>query len=100
MGFGCSSQGAGEEGNVFVNVCEAELLGRRFRENGLLLDVNEEFYHGDPMELDAALSLVNQATVMSLVGNTLVAEAVKKGVVHKDSTLKVAGVSFAQVYNL
>ncbi|BBD72933.1 hypothetical protein HS1genome_1322 [Sulfodiicoccus acidiphilus] len=89
-----------KEDNVFVNVCETELLGKKFRENGLLLDVNLEFYEGDPMELDAALSMVNQATVMSLVGNRLVDEAIKRGIVHKNSTLKVAGVAFAQVYNL
>ncbi|MCI2413942.1 MAG: DUF424 family protein [Candidatus Aramenus sp.] len=89
-----------EQGNVFVNVCEKELLGREFRENEVILYINEEFYGGDEVDMEYAFSLFEEATVVSLVGNKVVDEAVRRGYVHKEGILEVSGVKFAQVYNL
>ncbi|AWR95848.1 DUF424 domain-containing protein [Acidianus brierleyi] len=88
------------EGNVFVNICEKDLLGKEFRENEVILNINKEFYEGDEVDMEYAFSLVDEATVVSIVGNILVDEAIKRGFVHKDSVLEVSGVKFAQVYNL
>ncbi len=83
-----------------INLCEEGLLGKRFRENDLVLDVNEKFYGGDLVEAEYALNLIDEATVMSMVGSTLVEEAIKKGIVHKDGVREISGVKIAQVYNL
>lgn len=85
---------------TFVNVCEKELLGKEFRDDRAVLNINKEFYDGEEVDLEYAFSLFNEATVVSIVGNTIVEEAIKRGYVHKDSVLEVKGVKFAQVYNL
>lgn len=85
---------------TFVNICEKELLGKEFRDGKVILSVNKEFYDGDEVDLEYAFSLVNEATVVSIVGNSLVEEAIRRGLVHKDSVLEVKGVKFAQIYNL
>ncbi|MCY0849172.1 DUF424 domain-containing protein [Sulfuracidifex metallicus] len=88
------------QGYVLINLCEEGLLGKKFRENDMVLDVNEKFYGGDLVESDYALGLIDEATVMSIVGSSLVEEAVKKGIVHKDGVREISGVKIAQVYNL
>ncbi|MEM4146284.1 MAG: DUF424 family protein, partial [Metallosphaera sp.] len=39
------------EGHVFVNICEKEYLGKEFREDKVILNVNEEFYGGEEVEM-------------------------------------------------
>ena len=86
--------------HVFVNVCEKELLGKEFRDDKTVLNVNKEFYGGDEVDMEYAFSLFNEATVVSIVGNYLVEEAIRRGYVHKNAILEVGGVKFAQIYNL
>ncbi len=88
------------EGHVFVNICEREVLGKVFREGRAILNVNHEFYGGEEVDVNFAFDLVEEATVVSLVGNQLVEEAIRRGLVHKDSVLSVSGIKFAQIYNL
>lgn len=88
------------QGMVLVNICQVELLGKVFKDGDIILDVNEKFYGGELVELDYAFSLIDEATVMSIVGNYVVDEAIKRGIVHKESVLNVSGVKFAQVYNV
>ena len=88
------------QGMTLINVCQTDLLGKVFREGQKVLDISEKFYGGEQVELDYAFSLVDEATVISLVGNYVVEEAIRRGIVHKDSVLVVEGVKFAQVYNM
>ncbi|AWR98834.1 DUF424 domain-containing protein [Metallosphaera hakonensis] len=88
------------EGHVFVNICQKEHLGKVYKENKAVLNVNNEFYGGDEVDVDYALGLVDEATVVSIVGETIIEEAIKRGLVHRDSVLTVSGVKFAQIYNL
>ncbi|QKR00503.1 DUF424 family protein [Metallosphaera tengchongensis] len=88
------------EGQVFVNICEKEYLGKKFIENKVILHVNEEFYGGEEVDVNHALNLVEEATVASIVGGKVIEEAIRRGLIHKDSVLTISGVKFAQVYNL
>ncbi|ARM75138.1 DUF424 domain-containing protein [Acidianus manzaensis] len=85
---------------TFVNLCEKELLGKEFKDDKAILSINKEFYGGEEVDLEYAFTLFNEATVVSIVGNNIVDEAIKRGYVHKNSVLEVKGVKFAQVYNL
>ncbi|AEB95537.1 MAG: DUF424 family protein [Metallosphaera sp.] len=88
------------EGHVFVNICEKEYLGKEFREDKVILNVNEEFYGGEEVEMDYALNLVEEATVVSMIGDKVIEEAMRRGLVHRNAVLSVSGVKFAQIYNL
>ncbi|BCU69016.1 DUF424 domain-containing protein [Stygiolobus caldivivus] len=89
-----------EQGYVFVNVCEPDLLGKVFKKGDISLAVNREFYAGEEVSLDFAFTLFEEANVVSLVGREIVDEAIKRGYVAKDGVLEIEGVKFAQVYNM
>jgi len=85
---------------TLVNICERETLGKTFEENNLRLVVNEEFFGGQEVGLEYAFSLINSATAVSIVGNKVVEEAIKRGFVAKEGVIEVKGIKFAQIYNL
>lgn len=87
-------------GETLVNICEKDLLGMSFRENGVNLVVNSDFYGGEEVSIDYAFSYVNEATAVSLVGNSVVEEAIRRSLVDEDAVLIVQGVMFAQIYNI
>lgn len=114
-GGGDGAEAKGSEGKVYAKVyrvttvdgvevvlaaCDSELLGRVFREGGVVLHVNEEFYKGELYTLDEVLRLMEAATVINLVGRRVVSAAIKAGIVHKDAVLVVEGVPHAQVVKL
>ena len=88
------------EGHVFVNICEKEYLGREFRESKAVLNVNNEFYGGEEVDINYALDLVDEATVVSIVGERAPGAPKTRGLVHTDAVLTGSGVKFAQIYNL
>mgnify|MGYP001772504089 CR=1 FL=1 len=88
------------EGYIFVNICEPELIGKTFKEGDIRLTVDKEFYHGQEVSIDYAFSLLDEASVVNLVGNKVVEEAIRRGLIKEDGVIAVQGVKFAQIYNL
>ncbi|BFH73583.1 DUF424 family protein [Sulfurisphaera javensis] len=88
------------DGYVFVNICELELLGKTFKEGDINLVINKEFYEGQEVSIDYAFSLLNEASVVSMVGNKVVDEALKRGLIKEEGVISVQGIKFAQIYNM
>ncbi len=84
-------------GEVLLAACDEELLGKKFREGRVVLDVSKEFYGSMLVELDELAAYMEQATVMNLVGEKVVRLAIEKGHVHEDSVMRVSNVPHAQV---
>ena len=80
-----------------IGVCDAELLGKRFREGDITLVVNEEFFKGFKASAEEAIEHLRNAYTAILVGEKIVKEAIKAGLVHPDSVLTVENVPFAQI---
>ena len=83
-----------------VGVCDAELLGKRFKEGGITLVVNEEFFKGFKASVEEAIEHLRNSYTAILVGERIVKEAIKAGLVHPDSVLTVEKVPFAQIVRM
>jgi hypothetical protein len=89
---------AGRE--VVVAACDADLVGREFRENGLRLKVEPAFYGTEdtsPVELEHHL---RRCTIANLVGEGVVGLAIELGLVGRDHVLWIGGVPHAQLATL
>ncbi len=80
-----------------VAACDADIVGKTFRSDGLVLQVSESFYHGDDVDEDALVNWLKLATVANLSGETAVGIAVKNGFVDEGCVIRIGGVPHAQM---
>jgi hypothetical protein len=86
--------------NVLLAVCDSDLLGRTLREGKIVFHVKDEFYNGRKATLDEAVGLINNSTIVNLVGKNCVEKAISRGYVHPQAVLKIEGVPHAQIVKL
>ncbi len=86
--------------NVLLAICDSEILGKTLREGKIVFQVKEEFYNGGRVTLEEALDMIENSTIVNLVGRNCVEKAIKKGYVHPEAVLKIEGVPHAQIVKL
>jgi len=85
---------------VLLAICDAELLGKILREGKIVFKVREEFYEGPKMTVEEAMELMEESTIVNMVGHNVVKKAIEKGLVHPDAVLKISGVPHAQIVKM
>ena len=83
-----------------VAVCDADILGKKFFENDLVVDVDSDFFGGKPASSDEVVDAVQGATSVNAVGNEVVGLLVERGVVSSIGVRVVDGVKVAHVYRV
>ena len=81
-------------------ICDCELLGRTLREGKIVFHIKNEFYNGRKASVEEAVSLIDNSTIVNLVGKNCVGKAIAKGYVHPEAVLKIEGVPHAQIMKL
>ena len=65
-----------------------------------MFHIKDEFYNGRKTTVDEAVGLINNSTIVNLVGKNCVEKAIAKGYVHPEAVLKIEGVPHAQIVKL
>ena len=86
--------------NVVLAVCDCDLLGKTLHEGKIVFHVKEDFYKGRKTSLEEAVGLIDNSTIVNLVGKHCVENAVAKGYVHPEAIIKIEGVPHAQIVKL
>ena len=87
-----------KEGNkVLLAICDEELLGKTLREGKIVFKISEDFYKGKKTSVDQAVSMIENSTIINLIGNECVKKAIENGYVHPEAVLKIEGISHAQI---
>ncbi len=88
-----------------VAICDSELLGRRFDEGDLEVDLvaKRGFYEGEKKDVDSVRELLGafdgeEGVSFNIVGERAVGVAVSVGLVGEGSVLRVDGVPIAMVF--
>lgn len=87
-------------GNVLLAMCDAEILGRTLRDGKIVFCVKEEFYKGSKVDIEEALCMIQNSTIVNMVGRNVVEKAIQKGYVHPEAVLNIDGVPHAQIVKL
>jgi hypothetical protein len=85
---------------VLLAACDAELLGKILREGKIVFEIHEQFYKGPKMTVEEVIALMEQSTIVNMVGHKIVKKAIEKGLVHPDAVLKISGVPHAQIVKM
>ena len=85
---------------VLLAACDEELLGEILRDGKIVFKVGEEFYKGSKMPVEDAVALMNESTIVNIVGPNIVNKAIEKGLVHPEAVLNICGVPHAQILKI
>lgn len=86
--------------NVLLAICDIEVLGRTLREGKIVFCVKEDFYKGARVNVEEAVSMIHDSTIVNMVGRNIVRKAIEKGYVHPEAVLNIEGIPHAQVVKL
>lgn len=86
--------------HVLLATCDAELLGKILREGKIVFEIHEKFYKGLRMTVEEVIELMEQSTIVNMVGHKVVRKAIEKGLVHPDAVLEISGVPHAQIVKM
>jgi len=86
--------------NVLLAICDCEILGRTLREGKIVFHVKDEFYNGGRVTVEEAVGMIENSTIVNMVGKNCVDKAIEKGFVHPEAVLRIEGVPHAQIVKL
>ena len=84
------------EGRKLIAVCDGELLGKKFEQDNLQLDLSSSFYKGEEMGPDDVKDALKDAYLLNVVGEESIAFFIELGLIEKEHILKIGGVPHAQ----
>jgi hypothetical protein len=62
--------------------------------------VKEDFYKGREVNVEEAVCMIENCTIVNLIGRNVVKEAIEKGYVHPEAVLNIEGIPHAQIVKL
>jgi hypothetical protein len=86
--------------NVLLAICDNELLGRTLRQGKIVFPIKDEFYNGGKVSVEEAVGMIENSTIVNMVGRNCVEMAIRKGYVHPEAVLKIDGIPHAQIVKL
>jgi len=85
---------------VLLATCDVEVLGKTLKEGKIVFHVSEKFYKGLKVNVDEAIELMKQSSIVNMVGENVVRKAIEAGLVHPEAVLLISGVPHAQIVRL
>jgi uncharacterized protein len=86
--------------DLVIGACDEHLLGKKFRDGKLQIDVAKHFYDGERIDRKTLEKFLMDATIANLVGNETVKCAIELGLVDPTYVLKIKGVPHAQIVQI
>lgn len=86
--------------NVLLAICDAEILGKTLREGKIVFKIKEEFYRGAKVTVEEAVAMIENSTIVNMIGKNIVQKAIEKGYVHPEAILNIEGVPHAQIVKI
>ncbi|MBE3137131.1 MAG: DUF424 family protein [Thermoplasmata archaeon] len=86
--------------DLVIGACDEHLLGKKFRNGKLQIDVAKHFYDGERIDKKTLKKFLLDATIANLVGKETVKCAIELGLVDPDRIIKIRGVPHAQIVQM
>lgn len=83
--------------DLLLAAADKDLVGRKLREGPLRLEVLSSFYQGEDADEELLLNRLSICTIANLVGEKVIAVAVREGYIDDGCVLMIEGVPHAQL---
>ena len=88
-----------QEGEI-LGICDSELLGKKFSEGELILNVNIEFFGGKNSSLKAIIVELAKCRTANIIGNKIIEELLGKNILKESNVKTVKKTKYAHIYRL
>lgn len=84
-----------------IAVCDSDLLGKKFTEGNLQLDLRESFYGGEEVDEEKAAEMMRyemaEDATFNIVGKESIKAAIKAGIIEdsEESIIRIKGIPHA-----
>lgn len=85
---------------VLIAACDSGLIGGRFEEGELCLELKAGFFDGERVDARLFLEVLALATIANLAGEETVTAAIGAGFVDPQCVLRIGGVPHAQLVRM
>ncbi len=83
-----------------LNICDAELLGKKITEDNLNMNISKSYYGEKIVEHKEAQSLLKNSKIINMVGKNTISLSLELGVGSENGVKKIGGVPFLIVYKM
>ena len=83
--------------HILVAACDADLLGKSLQHGKVRFNVRKEFYGGSRVFLEEAIIMIKKGTIINLIGEQIVKEAIKHGLIHPSAIISISGITHVQI---
>lgn len=87
------------EGQIIAAVCDKELIGKKFSEGRIQLDLTTDFYKGEDMSEEDVGDLLRNAYIINLVGEKSVALGLKENIIQEKHIMRIDNIPHAEAVN-
>lgn len=84
-------------GDCLVAACDADLVGKTFKEGKIRIEVSSSFYGDMQVNEETFISALQQSTIANLLGKSTIGCAKKAGLIDKSDVTTVAGIPHVQI---
>ena len=85
-----------QEGRKIIAICDKELIGKKFTEGNLQIDLSGGFYKGGEIGEEEARELVAGGCIVNIVGKKSVNFGIKIGIIDGKNVIKIKNIPHAQ----
>jgi hypothetical protein len=86
--------------DTLVAACDAELLGKTLKFGKIDFPVRREFYEGQILTPEETMQEIRNGTTVNLLGEKIVGQALKAGLIHPEAVLYVSGIPHALIVRI
>ena len=78
-----------------ISICDEDLIGKKFEEKDLQLDISERFYKGEKASEEKILKEIKGANYLNIVGKNSINLAIKNKLILRENIIKVKNIPYA-----
>lgn len=83
-----------------LNICDADLLGKKIAEKDLKLNISESYYGERIVEKEEAENLLKQSSIINMVGKETVSLSTSLGIGSEQGIKEIGGIPFLIVFKM
>lgn len=83
------------DGKTILAICDSEILGKKFEEGELQLDLTSQFYHGEEMNEQEILKILPEVNSLNIVGEKSINFATKNKLIDETNIKRIANIPYA-----